>query len=178
MELVTVPEDQVEIHLNPFRLTYSDLDIPPRSKSTFTGECDIQAAVGSVDLDLYYVMPHYHELGSRFELTVLGGDRDGELVYEDFDENTGHTFDTPVSFAGTDGMRFTCEFDNPRDASVGWGIGDQEMCVMLGFARSKFLYDINVSEQSKLTGDLAGVATHEGLCEVTPIPAGLNGRPY
>ncbi len=178
MELRTITEEDVEVRLNPLRLTYSDLDIPARAKSSFTGECDLDEAAGPVDLDLYYVMPHYHELGSRFELTVLGGDRDGELVYEDFDENTGHTFEPPVSFSGTDGMRFTCFFDNPREASVGWGIGDQEMCVMLGFARSKFLYDSNVSERSERTGEVDGVAAHSGPCAVTPIPAGINGRPY
>ena len=179
MELVTIPAEDVDVRLNPFRLTYSDLDIPARSTSSFTGDSDLKAATGDeVDLDLYYVMPHYHALGSRFELSVLGGDHDGEVVYEDFDENTGHSFDTPFSLAGADGVRFTCEFENPRDVSVGWGIGDQEMCVMLAFARSDFLFDINVSADSKLTGEIDGVAVHEGPCAVTSIPAGINGRPY
>src|SRR5205807_9881722 len=42
----------------------------------------------------------------------------------------------PIYLAGADGLRFGCEFENPRDASVHWGFGDQEMCEYLGFAES------------------------------------------
>jgi len=52
----------------------------------------------------------------------------------------GKTFDPPidVAAAGASGLSLTCAFDNPRDVAVCWGIGDQEMCVMLGFKKSKY----------------------------------------
>lgn len=176
MEIHTIPERDVAVRLNPFRLSYRDLAIPPRSKSSFTAECDFSGTRGGADMDLYYVMPHYHALGSRFELQIMGGARDGEQLFEDFGENTGRTFDPPLTLDGATGVRFTCEFENPGDKTVGWGIGDQEMCVMLGFARSDLIYDGGVETGSKLVD--AAANAHAGPCEVLALPGNFDGRRY
>jgi hypothetical protein len=174
LRIYTIPSDQVQVPLAPFRFSYYDLTIPPLSQSAFTGECDMASANptptpdGTLDMDLYYVLPHYHALGSSFRLEAFGGPRDGEVIYEIggfTGEARGRAFDPPFSLAGAQGVRVTCGFDNPRSEEVGWGIGDQEMCVMLGFARSDFIYDDSVNSGASV-GTVDGVPSFSGECAV------------
>lgn len=175
LAIYTLPEREVRVPLAPFRLSYIDLTIPPQAKSEFTGECDVAGAIesgsASLDMDLYYVMPHYHSLGNSFRLETYGGKGDGELLFElgAFDgEAHGKPFDPPESMRGAKGFRFTCGFQNPRNVEVGWGIGDQEMCVMLGFTRADWAFDASV-----LAGESAGTRDGKqqftGTCGVLPL---------
>jgi hypothetical protein len=34
----------------------------------------------------------------------------------------------------------SCSYNNDRDQTVGWGVGDQEMCVVLAFTDSSFTW--------------------------------------
>ena len=176
MSLDIIHPRDVEVVTAPFRLTYFDLDIPGFTEARFSGECDLESAYMTaaggdpLDLKLYYVLPHYHYLGNYFDLTVLGGERDGESVFrvDGFNADaSGQAFPEPVDLTGAQGFRFTCGFDNWTDQTVGWGIGDQEMCVMLGLADSRVLMDGSVSFGSgQVTGSEDGVLINEGPCGV------------
>jgi hypothetical protein len=37
-------------------------------------------------------------------------------------------------------IRFSCEYTNPRDEVVGWGVGDQEMCIVFAFTDSPLVW--------------------------------------
>jgi hypothetical protein len=161
MKLGLIHPGDVRVVVTPFRLSYLDLEIPPRRESRFHGECRMQNSYRGttgrdLDLKIYWVLPHYHGLGNYFRLELLGGPRDGELLYQldgfNADAN-GKKFSPPVSLRGAEGLRFTCGYDNPRDRSVGWGIGDQEMCVMLGFAEAGALVDASVVTGSELVAE-------------------------
>ena len=175
----SLPSTQVTTHLTPFRLSYFDLDIAASTKSDHTGTCDIatpyRARVGGpFGLRLHYVLPHYHALGSGFRLAYVGGPHDGEAFLSQsgmFGEALGHTFPQPLDFAqlGATGIRFTCEYTNPRMQAVGWGVGDQEMCLMLGFAESHFKFDASVDTTSDTTTDAAGTVHHAGACSVIGV---------
>jgi hypothetical protein len=85
MTLTTIPT--VRVKLAPFRLNYNHLHIPAMGSAEFSASCDVKTTHEKVmgtpfDLKLYYVLPHYHTLGNRFELRLHGGARDGELVYD------------------------------------------------------------------------------------------------
>jgi len=169
--LYSIPESDVEVSLAPFHLTYDELAIPPQSTSRFTGECDLRASFGgdSLDMQVYYVLPHTHAMGSRFFLEQLGGPQDGESLIDVHGFNgeaRGRRYDPPIDVGQADGLRFGCEFENPRDETVGWGFGDQEMCETLGFAASPIAFESRVSEViadgadgsvSKFTGDCSTV---------------------
>jgi hypothetical protein len=175
LAIYTLSEGEVTVPLAPFRLSYLDLTIPPQAVSAFTGECDVATAInggpGALDMDLYYVMPHYHSLGNAFRLEMYGGKDDGKLLYElgEFDgEAHGAPFDPPVSMKDAKGFRFTCGFENPRNVEVGWGIGDQEMCVMLGFTRADWAFDASVVAGAA-AGTKDGVRQFSGACGVLPL---------
>ncbi len=175
----SLPPSQATTHLTPFRLTYFDLNIPASSKSAHTGSCDLATPYaarvgGPFGLKLHYVLPHYHQLGSGFRLEYVGGPHDGEAFFTQsamFGEALGHTFPTPLDFAavGATGIRFTCEHTNPRAQAVGWGVGDQEMCVMLGFADSHFKFDGSVDTTNETSMDASGTVHHAGACNVIGV---------
>jgi len=154
MTLYSLDASAVRVRLAPFHMTYDGLDIPPRSTSRFTGECDLSdsfdSAVGTpLEMTLYYALPHTHALGTRFFFEVVGGpdDRRSLLDVDGFNsEARGRLYDPPLDLDGATGLRFGCEFENPRDESVGWGFGDQEMCEMLGFAEMDLVFESRVEE--------------------------------
>jgi hypothetical protein len=173
--IYSLPKSDVKVPLAPFRLSYLDLTIPPLAISEFSAECDFAGAIAdggpSLDMDLYYVLPHYHSLGHSFHLETYGGADDGKTIYDlgAFDgEAHGTPFDPPVSMRGAKGFRFSCGYENPRAQTVKWGIGDQEMCVMLGFARSDFVFDGSVASGAA-TADKGSVREFTGTCGVLPL---------
>jgi hypothetical protein len=170
---ITHPRD-VDVVLTPFRLSYLDLDIPALSESRFTGICDdfgqrIADATGKpIDIELHYALAHYHYLGNYFDLSFTGGPLDGQSGYhlEGFNgDANGKVYDPPLDLTGVQGLRYTCGYDNWRDVNVGWGIGDQEMCVMLGLADLPVMFDASVTGGSIAVGtNDEGVLEFEGPC--------------
>ena len=183
--LYTIPTDEVQVKLTPFRLTYFALDIPPGGTSQFTGTCDVAESLeglnqGPMEMKLYYALPHLHSLGTGFRLEVAGGEKDGEMIFEQEGYGSdpfGRVFDPPIDLTGSNGLRFTCTYNNPREETVGWGIGDQEMCVMLGFAESPIAFDGSVNE-----GALTQPESGEAGLEIAPVqnsgPCVVNGFPF
>ena len=74
----------------------------------------------------------------------------------------------PIDLAGSQGLRFGCEFENPRDERVGYGIGDQEMCEMLGFAESPLVFETTVRSNVP-DGTDGAVQKFTGPCSILTI---------
>jgi hypothetical protein len=180
LAIKTMPPAQVTAKLAPARISYHDLHIEPTSKSSFTTECDLKQAYADLwnkpfSYKLYYTLVHYHELGRYQQLEIMGGPRDGEVIlrHDGFGDNAGHAIEPPLDLAaaGATGVRLTCGFDNPRAAEVGWGIGDQEMCVMALQAVTDIGYDADVVANSdSVTGTVNGEVQHAGPCTITAFP--------
>lgn len=171
LTLYSLPVDEVKIKLAPFHVTYDALDIPAHATSRFYGECELEdkfqaAAQTPFDMKIYYVLPHTHALGSRFFLELLGGTKEGQSVIDVTGFNSearGRGYDPPVDVTGAKGLRFGCEFVNPRDENVKWGFGDQEMCEALGFAESEVGFESRVSSVAPAGND-GEVQTFTGAC--------------
>lgn len=175
LELETISAGAFRTSLVPVTLVYFDLDLPPQSRSRFAATCDFAQAYGApVDLRIHYVLPHYHSLGEGMFLEAVGGPMDGQVIYENasaIGEPLGGALQPPFELTAGQGMRFGCTFDNHGDQSVGWGIGDQEMCVLLAFAESPFKWLGGVEEGSTWMGENDGVNQYEGPCRVLVFPA-------
>lgn len=164
LTLHTIPPAQVQAKMAPARIQYHDLTLDPQARSSFTAECLFdeahQTQLGRpLAYELHYVLSHYHGLGSYTQLEIAGGPRDGEVImrHDGYGENFGVAIEPPLDLAaaGARGLRFTCGFTNPRDQAVGWGIGDQEMCVVALQARTDLGWDGDVHRG---TGAQTGVA--------------------
>ena len=151
LSLYALEEKDVKVKLAPFHMVYTGLAIPPHASSRFAGSCDLESkfsANGSpFNMNIYFVLPHYHALGKSFFLDVLGGPKDGERIFEvgAYDgEAHGRAYDPPYSVDGATGLSFGCDFTNPRDDEIHYGLGDQEMCEMLGFAETPVAFESDV----------------------------------
>jgi hypothetical protein len=182
LTLKVLPVEEVTAKLTPFQLIYGDLHINPEAQSEFYAECDISATYEELfkeplDMKIHYLLPHYHNLGNGFRTSILGGDRDGEVLLENgiYEvEPWGKVFDPPIDLAGANGLSFMCGFDNPTSEEVGWGIGDQEMCEALGFVESKMAFSAGVQSGSAEVGSDGDVILHSGNCNVQGFAFGQN----
>ncbi|WP_157069632.1 hypothetical protein [Sandaracinus amylolyticus] len=177
LSIYTIPREDVTIVLTPFHIDYHALTIPPRATSRFVTTCDLAsdfeaATERPFHIRLFYSLPHTHELGTRVFLQAIGGPRDGEMLVDVRGYNgeaRGLLYEPPVDLAGITGLRFGCEFENPRAEEVGWGIGDQEMCEMLGFVESAAAFESRVAETTSMRMD-GDVQEFSGECSNFVIP--------
>ena len=177
----TLPPSEVQAKLAPARIQYFDLELDPMKSSSFTTECLIdtahQSSLGApLQYELYYTLAHYHNLGVYTQLEIAGGPRDGEVLmrHEGYGEAFGRAIDPPIDLGqiGARGVRFTCGFTNPRGVPVGWGIGDQEMCVIALQARTNLAWagDVNRGTGEQVGVSPTGEVQYQGPCSLTAFP--------
>lgn len=177
LTLYGIPEEDVKVKLAPFHMTYDGLAIPPLATSRFHGTCELatafeEATGGPLGMKLYYSLPHTHKLGTRFFLQAIGGPRDGEYLLDVHGFNgeaRGRFYDPPVDLTGITSLRFGCEFQNPRDETVHWGFGDQEMCEMLGFIESPVAFESRI-EEAEADGVDDDTQVFTSTCQTIMLP--------
>ncbi len=145
--LHTIEEAAATTKLSGMSFTNEALALPANGRSSFQADCELatkhEEELGrELDFNLYYVLPHYHNLGTGMRIEAYGPE--GSAVVFDggnpVGDPLGKMIDPPFSMKGYSGLRFTCTYENNRPESVGYGIGDQEMCVLLAFTDSTFLW--------------------------------------
>jgi len=177
----TIPPDQVAAKMAPARFQYHDLKLDPNARSSFTIECLIDEAHQDtlqtpLDYKLHYVLFHYHALGIYAQIELAGGPNDGQVIarHDGYGENFGIALEPPVDLAaeGARGLRFTCGFENPRDVEVGWGIGDQEMCVVALQAETGLAFegDVDYGAGTQLGVAPDGEVQYGGPCSLLAFP--------
>ena len=178
LTIYTVPRSEVTAALTPFHIEYHPLDIPARGRVRYVAECpigsEIETQLGGepYTLRLHYSLPHTHSLGTRVFLEAVGGAHDGESLVDVRGYNgeaRGVLYDPPIDLSDVETLRFGCEFENPRSENVGYGIGDQEMCEMLGFVEGPVAFESRVSERVP-AGEEDGMQVARGPCQTLVIP--------
>ena len=180
MSLGLIHPGTVTTILHAIRLNYGSIDIPPNSEARVIAECDLTETFDAIiqqpmDVKIHWALPHYHYLGNYFRMEILGGPRDGEVLHslDTFNaEPNGKVLDPPVDLAAAQarGLRMVCGYNNPRDEAVGWGIGDQEMCVALLLADSSMLLSGNVGRNSEIEQGEDGIFRLRGPCDGIGAP--------
>ncbi|MEZ4390620.1 MAG: hypothetical protein R3A48_05950 [Polyangiales bacterium] len=145
LRATTIPRSQVQTRLSPFYLEYNPLSIPPRGRSEFEVECPLDARARSLtgqplSMRFFYGLAHFHELGSSMRVEVLGGAADATVCSTRPDARQGDSWARTMSPPGRRLRRPRAAAhlrlrQPPRAQTVGYGIGDQEMCIWFGFVR-------------------------------------------
>lgn len=157
--------DNATAFLRPVLVAYQGLELPPHTRTRFSGTCQV-----SIDR-IHYAQPNARDLSTRVFATVVGGPRDGQLLVDLPGPIPGVAagigMSPPMDLTAATGIAFGCEYDNPRDAYVHFGLGDQEMCDVLAFveADASAVGIINSANASGTSGDLM---LFTGGCVVTP----------
>jgi hypothetical protein len=164
LEAELIRESEVVELLQPMAFTNVHLAIPPVSESEFIIDCPFNRPM---DFDVHYVLGHYHDLGTLLRLEVIGGPGDGDLIYETTSatgEPLGDTVSPPFQVRGAESLRMTCGYENNRADTVGYGIGDQEMCVFLSYITGDYKYAASSVEDSVYVGEEGGVLQYDAPC--------------
>jgi hypothetical protein len=122
----------VKHHARTLLVGSTQIEIPPQSSASLTGEWHT-----SVDLNLVELSTHEHHRGtlvSVHEVDEAGNDM-GELVSSsDWLHPTVRWWNQALRLPAGAGLRFTCDWQNPDDHAVHFGVTtEDEMCFVGGY---------------------------------------------
>lgn len=134
-EWFTIDEAKLVHELGPFAWVYSNFEIPPQAELTVTGDCRLP---GDHPMHVVTALPHMHELGRALDATYVGGRFDGQKFLDspgyDPDRGVLVQYEPAVDLSDATGIRFSCTWKNTHDKTIVEGIGDNEMCIVFGYA--------------------------------------------
>jgi hypothetical protein len=181
IQLTTVAESEVKTRL--YAISFDDLALalPGHKQSRFSVECDLapvyhQRFQRDPDFKIYYALAHYHALGVGLQLEAVKPDGTAATVFTTA-HRVGDTLGGPIApsfdMTGYTRLRMTCNFLNPRDTVVHWGLGDQEMCVFLAFSDSKANWGGGAltTDPGPPTTGADGVVSYSQSCTVFALDA-------
>lgn len=180
LTLTPIALADVTTRLAALSLTYEAIEIPPNRTASFTVDCPLgqrflDVIGGPLDLKVYYALPHYHDLGRRIEIVASGpgGDRTVFETMSAIGEPAGRALTPAFDLTGTESLRFSCTFQSDRSSTVRWGVGDQEMCVMLAFIDGQFNWGGGVLHRNNpgTPVDDGSVLRYSQPCELYALPA-------
>lgn len=135
-EWFTIDETKLVHELAPFAWTFSKFEIPPLAEATVTGDCSLPKT--DHPMHIVTALPHMHELGRALDATYVGGRFDGEKFLDspgyDPDQGVLLQYDPAVDLTDATGIRFSCTWQNTHDKTIVEGVGDNEMCIVFGYA--------------------------------------------
>ncbi len=135
-EWFTIDESKVVEELAPIFWQYAGFEIAPGSQLTVTGECFF--GLPEHPMHVLTLLPHMHKLGRSLSAELIGGTFDGLRFLDSlgYDPENGvlAQYQPPVDFSDADGLRFSCTWQNTNDFPVFEGIGENEMCMVFGYA--------------------------------------------
>ncbi len=122
----------VQHHAQALTVGTIQIGIPAKGSASFTGEWHAPAA-----LNLVQISTHQHHRGTRMTIhhvDASGADL-GELVEStNWEHPTVQWYQTAQRIPAGEGFRFTCEWTNPDDHPVGFGVTtEDEMCFVTGY---------------------------------------------
>ncbi len=158
-EWFTIDESTVVHTLGPFAWALAGWEIPPLSDLTVSATCS-----PTKDMHLVNVLPHMHALGTAFFGEYVGGERDGarwlDSVGYDPEGGVIRQYTPAIDLSVAEDVRFGCSWRNTHDKVIVEGVGDNEMCILFGYA---YPYEHAYSAQAFANG---------GCAMVTPPPPG------
>jgi hypothetical protein len=122
----------VRHHAEAFTVGSFDIDIPPLGTASLTGEWHTTTPLNVVQLSTH---EHHRGTGVTIDRLDANGVDQGELVHTtDWEHPTTRWFEQAMRIEPGEGFRFTCEWSNPDDHPVHFGVTtEDEMCFMTGY---------------------------------------------
>lgn len=130
--LHTVPAASVTKTARTLNCGNTRIELPPRTRTTVEHVCRMDEAT-----TVFLLTSHMHELGERFAIYAVGGDRDGELLYEnrDWEHPVILPLARPLALRAGEGLRAVITWNNTTDRVVRFGLTSRdEMGIVFGYA--------------------------------------------
>ena len=129
---IPAPEGSVRHHAQAFTVGSFQIDIPPMGTASLTGEWHTPN-----DLNLVQISTHEHRRGTTVtvhHVDASGADVGELVVSTNWDHPTVQWYQDAFRLPAGDGIRFTCEWSNPDNIPVHFGVtSEDEMCFVTGY---------------------------------------------
>jgi hypothetical protein len=180
--ITPIAQSEVTTVLSAISFEDEALGLPAHKDSQFTVDCDLarvhyQQFSRNPDFKIYYALAHYHALGTGLTLEAVKPDGTAATVYSTthrVGDALGGPIEPAFDMTGYTRLRLSCDFTNPRDSVVHWGVGDQEMCVFLAFSDSPVNWAggaISPDPPGDPTVLASGVMAYQHDCNVVALGA-------
>jgi len=127
----TVKKDDVKHVAELFDLINTDIYLPPKKVTTLTKTFTLD--------EKYYigqVFSHAHEKMQEFIVEIVGGSRNGEVIYwtNDWEHPPIINFDPPIEINRGEGLMLKTTYDNPTNVPITFGYkSTDEMMILFGW---------------------------------------------
>ncbi len=122
----------VRHHAQALTVGSYQIDIPPRSTAALTGEWHTRTALNIVQLST-----HEHHRGTQVsvhQIDAAGTDMGELVISKDWEHPSVQWYPQALRLPAGEGFRFTCEWNNPDDHAVHFGVTtEDEMCFVTGY---------------------------------------------
>jgi len=129
--LYTVPLSDVTHVASTLNLANQSITLPAHQVTTIE-----KTFTMSQPTTVFMLTSHMHMLGTKFQIRIVGGARDGELVYEstDWEHPQNVTFPSPILLAKGQGLKSVITWNNTTDRTVSFGLqSTDEMGIIFGY---------------------------------------------
>jgi len=129
--LYTVPLTQVEKVASTLNMSNTSISLPAGRETTLEKTFTV-----SQTTTVFMLTSHMHALGTKFQIKIVGGARDGELVYEssDWAHPQTLTFTPPIVLQKGQGLKSVITWSNTTGHTVTFGLqSTDEMGIIFGY---------------------------------------------
>lgn len=131
INLYTVPQANVVKEAQSINFANYNFSIPANSRKTITTNFTFDKEVTVITLT-----SHFHKLGEKFQIKILGGPRNGEVVYEntDWQHPLVINLDKPIQLKAGEGLTSVVTYNNTTSKTVNFGLtSEDEMNIIFGY---------------------------------------------
>lgn len=129
--LYTVPAGTVQKVAHTLNWANNSITLPPRKVTTLEKTFTV-----SQPTTVFMLTSHMHMLGTKFEIRIVGGARDGETVYTstDWEHPQMVAFKEPIVLQKGQGLKSVITWNNYTDKTVTFGLqSTDEMGIIFGY---------------------------------------------
>ncbi len=131
INLYTTPQASVIKEAKTINFANLNFSIPANQRRTITTNFTFPNAVTVIMLS-----SHFHKMGEKFVIKILGGARNGETVYEntDWQHPLALNLATPITLNAGEGLTSVVTYNNTSNKTVSFGLTSQdEMNIIFGY---------------------------------------------
>ena len=131
INMYTVSQANVVKEAQSINFANYNFSIPASSRKTITTDYTFTKSVTVITLT-----SHFHKLGEKFQIKILGGTRNGEVVYEntDWEHPLVNNLTTPIQLKAGEGLTSVVTYNNTTKKIVNFGLtSEDEMNIIFGY---------------------------------------------
>lgn len=131
INLYTVPQANVVKEAQSINFANYNFTIPPNTKKVITTDFTFPQAVTVITLT-----SHFHKMGEKYQIKILGGARNGEVVYEntDWEHPIVLNLTIPIQLKAGEGLTSVVSYNNTSNKTINFGLtSEDEMNIIFGY---------------------------------------------